>query len=136
MELEQKKLYLDQYQTLKSQCQCLEEEWKILQKEEECYPNMLWKGKEEKFEQWEKEFTALKQQIINQRYERIRIYREIRREIEAMENETEREVLTYRYLCGFTWEEIAERMHYSFQHIHRIHKKALTNFRHVIECDT
>ena len=37
-----------------------------------------------------------------------------------------REVLTYRYLCGNTWEQVAEKMDYSCIHvINRLHPKAV-----------
>ena len=37
-----------------------------------------------------------------------------------------RELLTYRYLCGNTWEQVAEKMDYSFVHvINRLHPKAV-----------
>lgn len=136
METEKKKAYLQQYKNLKKQCQRLEEEWRYLQREEEEFcSSMVWIGEEEAFRQWKKQMEDLKQEIIRQRYERIHIYEEIRKQIEGLKDETEREVLTYRYLCGFTWEEIAERMHYTFQHVHRIHREALTKFRYEIECD-
>ena len=43
----------------------------------------------------------------------------------------EREVLTRRYIMYQKWETIAEIMHYSRQHITRIHDNAL---KHVLEC--
>ena len=37
-----------------------------------------------------------------------------------------RELLTYRYLCGNTWEQVAEQMSYSYIHVlSRLHPKAL-----------
>lgn len=36
-------------------------------------------------------------------------------------------LLEYRYIDGRTWEDIAERMGYSYQHVNRLHKKALDN---------
>jgi DNA-directed RNA polymerase specialized sigma subunit len=46
-----------------------------------------------------------------------------------MEDENEKDVLTYRYLRGMKWEDIAVKMGYSWRRIHYIHSKALENFR-------
>ena len=37
---------------------------------------------------------------------------------------TARILLEYRYLQGCTWEQIAEKLHYSTMQIHRIHNRA------------
>ena len=52
----------------------------------------------------------------------------IKRRIEAMEDEREKDLLTYRYIRGMKWEKICTEMKHSWQHIHRIHAKALKNF--------
>jgi len=40
-----------------------------------------------------------------------------------------KELLTYRYLCGDTWEQVADKMNYSYVHIvTRLHPKALKLF--------
>ena len=37
-----------------------------------------------------------------------------------------KELLTYRYLCGNTWEQVAEQMNYSYIHVlSRLHPRAL-----------
>lgn len=36
-----------------------------------------------------------------------------------------RELLRYRYIDGLTWEQVAEKMHYSYAHIFRMHEQAL-----------
>ena len=41
-------------------------------------------------------------------------------------------VLEMRYLSFMTWEEIADRMNYSYRQVHRIHGQALSNIR--IDC--
>ncbi len=61
--------------------------------------------------------------------QRIRIRREITQRIEAMRDETEKTVLRLRYIRWMKWEQIAERMGYSSEHVQRIHKKALRNFK-------
>lgn len=49
--------------------------------------------------------------------------------IEKMENEDEKDLLLYRYINLMKWEEIGEMMKYSRQQLHRIHSKALMNFK-------
>ncbi len=50
------------------------------------------------------------------------------------ENNNYRRLLQYRYLNFYTFEEIAVMMHYSWRHIHRLHKEALRAIERVIEC--
>lgn len=54
---------------------------------------------------------------------------DIRMEIEAvlgqLEDDTLRELMEYRYIDGLTWEQVAEKMHYSWRHTCRLHGEAL-----------
>lgn len=50
-------------------------------------------------------------------------------EIELLEDLTEQVLMRSRYILNLTWEEIAERIGYSVMQTHRIHKKALENFK-------
>ena len=63
------------------------------------------------------------------RYNRIKTCKEISDKIERMENEDEKDVLMYRYIKLMKWEDICVKMQYSWKHIHRIHSKALNNFK-------
>ena len=71
----------------------------------------------------------LEHKLIDARYGRIKLYMQIFADVEKMEDETEKAVLTYRYLRGYTWEQICVKMEYSLKQIHRIHGKALKNFK-------
>lgn len=51
---------------------------------------------------------------------------EIREAIEMVQDKKLRLLLEYRYIHGKTWEEIAERMNYSWRQIMRLHKFALS----------
>ena len=44
--------------------------------------------------------------------------------IEPLES-TERRLARYRYIDGLTWEDVSERMSYSWRQIHRIHGRVL-----------
>lgn len=78
----------------------------------------------------------LERKLKAKRYVCIQEFVKVQDAIEEMEDEQEKLLLTYRYLKGMTWERIADEMNYSWQHLHKIHAKALKNFNHAIECDT
>lgn len=63
------------------------------------------------------------------RYQRTKKCKEIRDKIERLESEDEKDVLVYRYIKLMKWEDICVKMQHSWQHIHRIHAKALKNFK-------
>lgn len=58
----------------------------------------------------------------------IGIETDIYMRLDQMADQTEREVLRFRYVDGMTWEQIAERMTYSRRNITRIHGRALQHF--------
>lgn len=68
-------------------------------------------------------------ELKDQMEQKIRIRREITRKIESMKDETEKTVLRLRYIHWLQWEQIAERMGYGWTQVHRIHGRALTNFK-------
>jgi DNA-directed RNA polymerase specialized sigma subunit len=49
--------------------------------------------------------------------------------ISLIENPTYKRILYLRHVEGKKWEDIAAEMHYATQHIHRIHKKAIAEYR-------
>lgn len=63
------------------------------------------------------------------RYQRIRKCKEISDKIERMDNEDEKDVLTYRYIRLMKWEDICVKINKSWKQTHRIHSKALQNFK-------
>lgn len=66
---------------------------------------------------------------LKARYRRIRLCQEITNKIERMESEDEKDILFYRYIKLMKWEEICAKMKHSWQHVHRIHARALKNFK-------
>ena len=44
-------------------------------------------------------------------------------------------IFTYRYMNGYTWEQIAVCMHYTYQWVHRLHGQALVEFEKVMQGD-
>ena len=71
----------------------------------------------------------LERELIQARYDRIQSFRKVQAAIEELEDETEKDLLTYRYLKGMQWERIAVAMGYSRKHVHRIHAAALKNLK-------
>lgn len=67
--------------------------------------------------------------LKKQRLENIRIYSDIKRKIDVMENDDQKDVLNYRYIHCLKWEEICLKMRWSWSHTHRIHASALKNFK-------
>ena len=70
------------------------------------------------------------EEIIKKKVEELKKFQtNLYLEILNLKNTNEKVLLQARYILNETWEEIAERMGYSTMHIHRIHKKALENFK-------
>ena len=66
---------------------------------------------------------------MNARYLRGKLCREIMDRIERLPNEDEKDVLAFRYIKLMKWEDIAVKMGFSWQHIHKIHANALKHFQ-------
>lgn len=58
--------------------------------------------------------------------ERLDLREKIEKLFEAVENDTERLLLYYRYIDGRTFEWIASTMGYHWRYIHKIHVRALS----------
>lgn len=71
----------------------------------------------------------LEDEIIAARYQRILAYQQVRNCIEALEDEREKMLLTYRYIRGLKWEEICVKMDYKWRQVHRIHAMAIKNLK-------
>ena len=75
------------------------------------------------------ELDSMVQELIDERYYRIKDYQDIVGRIKKLKSENEKDVLFYRYIRGMDWWEIAEKMKFSERQIFRIHGKALANFK-------
>lgn len=71
----------------------------------------------------------IEQELVAARYSRICAFQEVQKRIEAMEDEREKDLLTYRYIRGLKWEEICVRMDYKWRQVHRIHAMAIKNLK-------
>ena len=68
------------------------------------------------------------QNLIDERYLRIKTYQQIAGQIKKLRSENEKDVLFYRYIKGLGWWEIAEKMSFSERWIYKLHGKALAHF--------
>ena len=66
--------------------------------------------------------------ILKARRDAVVRFSEIRQQIELLEDENEKTVLTLRYLRNYTWEKICVEMDYSWRQVHYIHSDALEHF--------
>lgn len=72
------------------------------------------------------EIADLEREIEEEKAAARLLRRDIRRTIGAVSGNEMRRLLTYRYLCGFTFERIAVKMGKSYYHVvHRMHPHAL-----------
>ena len=68
-------------------------------------------------------------ELKDQMDKRIQLRREIVKKIEAMDSETEKAVLRYRYIHMLKWEGIAVKMHYGYRNVLKVHGRALEHFK-------
>lgn len=71
------------------------------------------------------------EKYLKARYHRARLCAEIRDKIEKMEDEDEKDILTYRYIKLLRWSgtgSISEKMKMSVREVHRLHGRALLHF--------
>lgn len=65
--------------------------------------------------------------IAEKRRAAVMRFCEVQQQIEFLEDENEKTVLTLRYLRDWKWERIACEIGVSWTHVHRIHSSALKN---------
>ena len=71
-------------------------------------------------------YAAYSETIDKRIDELYAVKNEILTAINSVDDNTLRELLILRYIKFYTWEEIAERMNYSYVHVvHNLHPKAL-----------
>lgn len=131
-ENESKKEYLKSYISLKRRAKILEEEINELRLNEmlPCvqYDDMPHSHNIKDLSNYAAALDDKLQELYKLRYDKVTRYTEIMRKIEMMGDETEKDLLTLRYLKGMKWEDICVELNYSWKQIHRLHYKALNNF--------
>lgn len=71
----------------------------------------------------------LQADLLEQLDKRAVIRKEIVAAIEVMAKEPEKVLLRYRYIMGYRWEVIADKMHYSLRNVYELHGTALRGFK-------
>ena len=132
-ENEKKKAYLQSYKNYKQTAKRLEEQLEELRLNE-MFPSLIMSDMPSSHNQKDLsdyivKYDELLSEIIRLRYDAIQRFEEVRQQIELLEDENEKTVLTLRYLRNDTWKGICVKMDYSWKQIHRIHANALQNFQ-------
>ena len=78
-----------------------------------------------KVETYVLELMSTHQELKEQISELLSITREAERLIARLKDERYRTVLHLRYLCGYDWQDIADRLHFSLRWVHKLHGAAL-----------
>lgn len=76
-------------------------------------------------EEYVPKIVDLEREIDRRIDEYVDLVREVEAAIDQIEDERCRDVLRYRYLNGWSWEKIAEQMHYDERWVYRLHGHAL-----------
>lgn len=132
-ENEEKKEYLKSYRrAVKREKDILDEIQRL--RSDKMFPSVVNDGMPKGSSQSDlSEYMAILDEQIEllkaERLEKMRCYQKIERQIRQMENEDEQEVLRLRYIKGLKWEEVALKMNYSWKWVHKIHGRALENFK-------
>ncbi|MGI6030904.1 MAG: hypothetical protein ACOX7F_05320 [Eubacteriales bacterium] len=87
----------------------------------------VWKKRLEPFSTEEEKVRVIHLlRHINREIDRLVDLREaMERSIRTVDDKTLQTLLRCRYIDGLTWEALAEQMVYSYQHVFRLHKKAI-----------
>ncbi len=130
---EQKKEYLKRYRIARRREQQILEEIQKLRMDK-MFPSVINDGMPHSSNYSDlSDYVAILDEQIEllkeERLEKARCYQKIERQIRQMKNEDEQEVLRLRYIIGMKWEEIAVKMNYSWKWVHKIHGRALMNFK-------
>jgi hypothetical protein len=131
---EQTKEYLNSYKNLCKKLQSLEDQLQSLREVEQSakiqkLSDMPKGSKQTDLSDIMVQVEAIFTKIIRKRSERIHRKIEIESKIADMEDGTESLVLHKRYIELKTWEQICIEIDYSWMQTHRLHSRALSNFK-------
>lgn len=133
-ENEQKKEFLRSYQRAKQAVSRLEAEQDELRLSQ-LYPRAIRYdgvpgGKSERdLSDYMSAYDEAEREIIKAKYEKMKVFQQVRNCIEAMEDETEKDILEMKYLRDWSFERIAVKLGYTYRHTIRLHGEALKHFK-------
>lgn len=70
-------------------------------------------------------------ELFKEGVEEVKTYKDIKYEIDKLEDEDERDVLFFRYIKGYDWWQIAKEMDYSERWIYILHARALKKIKKI-----
>ena len=132
-EIERKKEYLRGYEKAVRQMERCELKIREMRLNKAC-PSVINDGMPHMSNQTDlSSYAALldqeEERYMQYRYQRVKKCKEITERIEQLLDEDEKDILMYRYIKLMKWEDICVKIGHSWQHTHRIHAKALKNFK-------
>lgn len=71
----------------------------------------------------------LENKIKNKLYKLNDFQQKLLSELERIENIDEKILMESKYILNLSWDQIADKIHYSLSHTYRIHGRALENFK-------
>jgi DNA-directed RNA polymerase specialized sigma subunit len=74
-------------------------------------------------------YLELTEEITNELRELHRIRREIKTTIATLNDDILQTIMTYKYIDGMTWEEIAVKLSYAYRSVTRLHGRALEKIK-------
>lgn len=130
---EEKKEYLLGYRKYRQQAKRLEEQLAEL-KMGKALPKVILSGmpgakNQKDLSDYIVRCDGLIGQIMEARKNALEQFADVQRQIESMEDETEKTLLTLRYLRNWKWNDIAFEIGVEWTHVHRIHGKALMHLK-------
>lgn len=133
IEMEQKKEYLRGYEKAKRQMERSELKIREMRLNRICPPvvndGMPHASSQNDLSSYAALLDQEEKRYMRYRYQRIQKCKEITDRIERLSDENEKDVLMYRYIRLMKWEDIAVKMGFSWQYLHKIHARALKNFK-------
>ena len=133
LEIELKKEYLRSYEKAKRQMERSELKIREMRLNRICPPvvndGMPHASSQNDLSSYAALLDQEEKRYMRYRYQRIQKCKEITDRIEQLTDEDEKDVLMYRYIKLMKWEDICVKIGHSWQHTHRIHAKALKNFK-------
>lgn len=129
---EEKKEYLLSYKRYKQEANRLQEQLKELRLGK-MFPGLMLSDmpsahSQKDLSDYMVKYDELLSRILKARKQSVERFSEVQRQIESMENENEKTVLTLRYLRGYKWERISDEIGVGWTRIHKIHSDALKHF--------
>lgn len=80
-------------------------------------------------------YMMAKEALVAAMEETIFLRSEAMEYLDKLENPNHYQVLYKRYMVGLEWEEIAEDLHYTYRHVHKLHSDALVKFQEILDAE-